>query len=140
GVRRRGSRSLSMSSLASSPLAGRALGKAAPALAALLLVGAPFAGAQTPKAADIEFFENSIRPLLAQRCYSCHGADKQFGGLRTDSAAGLLKGGKSGAAIAPGKPDQSLLMRAVRGESLRMPLGGQLSDGEIAALGEWIQR
>ena len=103
------------------------------------LAGSGWARAQAPSPA-VELFETSVRPLLAQRCYSCHGPDKQFGGLRTDSLASLLRGGKSGPALAPGDAERSLLMRAVRGEALRMPMGGELSATEIHALGEWIER
>ena len=50
-----------------------------------------------------EFFEAKIRPLLVNRCYACH-TDKASAGLRVDSRAALLKGGKSGPAIVPGDP------------------------------------
>ena len=108
--------------------------------AAVLSGGVAKSAPQAPTPADVELFETAIRPLLAQRCYSCHGPDKQFGALRLDSRTGLLTGGKSGPAVAPGRPEQSLLMSAVRGEALRMPLGGQLAEGEISALADWIQR
>jgi len=55
-------------------------------------------GATAPEAA--EFFERTIRPLLIENCQSCHGTEKQKGGLRMDSRAALLKGGNGGAADA----------------------------------------
>lgn len=72
-------------------------------------------------------FEKHVRPLLVEKCRSCHGAEKAKGGLRLDSRAALLKGGDSGPAVAPGKSVESLLIQAVRqsGE-LKMPPKGKL--------------
>ena len=88
-----------------------------------------------------EFFEKKIRPLLATKCYSCH-ASSSLGGLRLDSRAAVLKGGKSGPAIVEGNPDSSLLIRAVShvDPKLKMPMAGdKLSNQEIADLGQWIK-
>ena len=90
--------------------------------------------------ADAEFFERQVRPVLATRCYSCHGSDKQFGNLRLDSRDRILRGGNTGPAAVAGKPADSLLIKAVRHEGLKMPLGGKLKAEEIAALEEWIQK
>src|SRR4051812_471600 len=59
--------------------------------------------------AGVDFFESKIRPLLVKRCVSCHGAKKQRGGLRLDSRMGWERGGDSGPALVPGKPEKSLL-------------------------------
>src|SRR5215218_5254908 len=90
-------------------------------VAVLLLSSGPLRA--TP--ADRDFFENKIRPVLVEKCYSCHSAAKQKGGLRLDSREGILKGGASGAAAIPGSPDRSLLIRAVRRAEgdLQMPPG-----------------
>src|SRR5258706_7483454 len=74
----------------------------------------------------VDYFEQHIRPLLAARCYGCHSTklDKPMGGLLLDSRAGMLRGGKSGVAVVvAGKPEESLLIAAVNGNSkdLRMP-------------------
>src|SRR4026207_2477735 len=71
--------------------------------------------AADPTAEQIEFFEKSIRPMLVQKCYSCHSAHapKPMGGLRLDTAEGAAKGGDSGPAIVPGAPEKSLLIKAV---------------------------
>ena len=61
-----------------------------------------------------EFFETRIRPLLVAQCYECHSEDSAESGLRVDSRAALLTGGERGPAIVPGKPDESLLISAVR--------------------------
>ncbi len=86
-----------------------------------------------------KFFESRVKPIFENKCYGCH-TDLQRGGLRLDSRHGLLKGGNDGAAIVPGKPDQSLLIQAVRhtSEKLKMPLGGKLSDAEIDDLTTWV--
>ena len=63
------------------------------------------------------YFESKIRPLLAERCYECHGEKKQKGGLRLDSKGGWQKGGESGPALVPGKPQSSLLIKAVSSET-----------------------
>src|ERR1700732_537010 len=82
--------------------------------------------------AEEEFFEKEVRPLLAQHCQKCHGDNKPKAGLRLTSRPNLLKGGDSGPAAAAGKPDQSLLLKAVRyGDSPRMPPQGKLKDREI---------
>src|ERR1700716_1173355 len=79
-----------------------------------------------------EFFEMKVRPILAKNCFACHTASK-MGGLEMCSREALLKGGADGAAIVPGDPDHSLLIRAVRHEDARikMPPQGQLSGDEI---------
>ena len=88
-----------------------------------------------------EFFEKNIRPLLAQRCQTCHSSPTSpMGGLRLDSREAILKGGARGPSIVPGKPAESLLLRAVRHtETLRMPPSGKLNDAEITALAQWIE-
>ncbi len=70
------------------------------------------------RAAREQFFEQNVRPLLAENCYSCHGDKKQKGGLRLDSLEAILKGGESGPAVVPGKPDGK---PAGRGDQLRGP-------------------
>ena len=96
---------------------------------------------QTIAAADdFEFFEKRVRPVLATHCYSCHAADKQFGALRLDSRERLLQGGQGGPAAIPGKPDESLLIKAVRHEGPKMPMGGKLSATDVAALEEWVRK
>jgi cytochrome c553 len=88
-----------------------------------------------------EFFEKRIRPVLATKCYSCHATTK-LGGLQMDSRTGMLTGGKSGPAIVSGKPEESLLIRAVThvDPKLKMPMAGdKLGDQEIADLKSWIK-
>ncbi len=100
------------------------------------------AAAEEPTAAENEFFEKQVRPVLVEHCHKCHGATKQWAGLRLDSREAILKGGDNGPAIIPGKPDESLLIRAVRhvDDNLKMPENGKLPDGQIAALVRWVER
>ena len=93
--------------------------------------------AATPEA---EFFESKVRPVLAGRCYGCH-AENATAGLRLDSRAGLLDGGRSGPAIVPGDPEGSILLHAIHGIKGRMamPPGGQrVAAHEVEALEQWI--
>ena len=101
---------------------------------------------QTPPATEskdheaVAFFENKIRPLLAENCYECHGQDEQESGLRVDSLAGLLHGGEGyGAAIEPGNPGGSILVSAVKHQELTMPPEKKLSDRQIDDLVYWIK-
>lgn len=89
-------------------------------------------------AADIDF-EGRIRPILANNCYSCH-TGTAMGGLRLDSREGMLKGGKSGAAVVPGDAGGSLLIRAVRqlDGAPKMPMGGRLGKDDVDALVSWV--
>jgi len=116
-------------------------------LAVLVTVSVCFiaAAADTSKqdAEGLEFFEKKIRPLLSDKCYECHSADskKLKGGLRLDIREGVLKGGTSGAAVVPGQPDKSLLIKAVRytDEDLQMPPKHKLSPAEVADLESWVK-
>jgi cytochrome c553 len=111
------------------------------AIAVLVCLGPVSAANPKPSAADIDFFEKKVRPVLVEHCASCHGKTKARGGLRLDSRAAVLKGGESGPAVLPGNPDKSLLIEAVRHtKDLRMPKKGKLSDGAIADLVAWVQR
>lgn len=105
----------------------------------VLLVGALPKWAAADSAVDpIRFFEESVRPILAERCYSCHSDGRQRGDLRVDSMEALLAGGESGPALVPGHADQSLLIEAIRYESYQMPPGGRMPDEEIDVLVRWI--
>ena len=91
---------------------------------------------------DDDFFENQVRPLLVKRCYQCHSGTKTRGGLALDSRTGWQKGGESGPAIVPGKPEASLLIEAVNYRSVEMPpedAGGKLSAAEIEVLTKWVK-
>ncbi len=85
-------------------------------------------------------FATGVRPILAARCYTCHGPDVQQNGLRLDSLAAVLKGSESGKVIVPGHSDQSRLVRRLMAEERpQMPYGGPpLSSDQIAIIRRWI--
>ena len=94
-----------------------------------------------PSREGVDFFEKKVRPLLVRRCYECHSGDpaKAKGGFTLDTRDGLLKGGQSGAVVAPGSVDGSLLIEAIRYEGLEMPPKEQMSDEEIATIVQWVE-
>lgn len=123
----------------------------APTLSLLALGCLPGAlSAQEPRpskpalsAAEVDFFERRIRPILAGRCYKCHSQarDKHKGELVLDSRQGWQTGGASGPALVPGKPDESRLIQAVRyGSDLQMPPKNRLPKAEVDLLVEWVRR
>ena len=101
---------------------------------------AAHAGPELPAAEQAEFFESTVRPLLADNCYACHSArvEPPFGGLRLDSREGLLAGGDSGPAVVPGRPAESALVERLHGRPMLMPPTGSLAGDDIAALTRWV--
>jgi hypothetical protein len=102
----------------------------------LLAGGALFAGER------IDYLRD-VKPILAARCYACHGALKQRSGLRLDTAALIRKGGDDGPAVEPGKSGESLLVERITGNNgvRRMPPeseGEPLKEQEIARIRAWI--
>jgi len=111
-------------------------------LATFMLLGTLVATARAQSASEgNDFFEKEVRPLLAERCFECHGdAGKPKGGLRLTSRAALLEGGDSGPAAVAGKPDESLIVQAVRyTDEPRMPPKAKLKDHEIDVLTRWVR-
>lgn len=109
-----------------------------------LFVVTSAAEAQSPQPFSpeaIEFFESRVRPVLADSCVRCHGAQKQSSGLRLDSRESILTGGENGPAIVPGDAEKSLLIQAVRyaHEDIKMPPKGKLADPPIEALAAWVK-
>jgi hypothetical protein len=104
-------------------------------IAALLLAATRISSAEPE-----DQFEKQIRPLLIEKCHKCHSGGMTKGGLRLDSRESALKGGESGPAVVPGKPEESILMKAVHHQDgLAMPPNGKLSDVQIVALETWIK-
>ena len=101
---------------------------------------APFA--LPAAAADVDFTRD-IRPILSERCFSCHGPDEEVraSGLRLDEYAGAVEERAGRRAIAPGAPGASELIARIKADDpgRRMPLGGdRLAEGQIKLLEEWI--
>lgn len=110
-------------------------------LISIMTVTAPCVIARADDA-GIEFFEKRIRPILTEHCAECHAANsKKLGGnLFLDSRDGVLKGGDSGVALEAGKPDESLLIKAIRytDDDVKMPPKGKLPAAAIADLEAWV--
>ncbi len=89
-----------------------------------------------------EFFTQKVEPILKARCFECHAHGQAIeGGLALDSKSGWTKGGKSGPAVVPGKPEASLLIKAISHVEvdLKMPPDKRLPVAEIAVLTEWVK-
>ena len=89
----------------------------------------------------VQFFEQKIRPVLVERCYMCHStsAKKLQSGLLLDTRQAARAGGKRGPAVVPGNVRDSLLIEAIRHESLKMPPAGKLSDSVVADFVRWVE-
>jgi mono/diheme cytochrome c family protein len=108
------------------------------------------ARAAADDAAGVKFFEEKVRPILAQNCVGCHGPEKQKGGLRMDTRENLIKGGKDEdkviKVVEPGDPAKSMIVEAIeyKNEDIQMPppkknVDQKLSDDKIAILKEWVK-
>jgi len=96
-----------------------------------------------PAPADAAFFTDRVLPILRERCFGCHAHDTETsGGLALDVRSGWERGGRSGPAVVPGKPAESLLVAAVRRvpPDRAMPPDEPLPDEEVATLVEWVTR
>jgi cytochrome c553 len=100
------------------------------------------ASEETLSADDVAFFENKIRPVLVKHCYECHAADsEELGGkLLLDSRDGILQGGEAGPAVIQGKPDESLIIQALRYDGLEMPPDQPLPESVINDFVSWVKR
>ena len=112
-------------------------------LSALLFAvnGTAFAAEDDAQREAMKFFENEVRPVLANRCFECHGEKKKKGSLRLDHIDLITKGGDSGPALVPGRPDDSLIIQGIRygDPDFEMPPKKKLPDKEIAVLEKWVK-
>lgn len=111
-------------------------------IALLLVVTSPIA-VQAAEDEGIQFFEQKIRPVLVEHCYSCHSAAAQEAkklqaALFLDSAAGIAAGGESGAVLVKGKSAESLLLKALQYDGVEMPPPGKLPAEVVADFAKWI--
>ena len=92
-----------------------------------------------------EFYVQDVEPIFRSNCFRCHGGMNHKGGLSMQSKAGMARGGKHGAAIVPGDPAASLLVKLIRHQGPKdnpMPMPDKrkkLSDADIAIVERWIQ-
>jgi len=99
--------------------------------------------AQEANDEGLKFFEQKIRPVLNQHCYSCHSKDAQTNKklkaeLFLDTAKGMLAGGETGPTLIKGQSAKSLLMKALKYDGLDMPPSGKLPENVIADFAKWI--
>ena len=116
---------------------------------AIVLAPVAFAAELTspsPSPDGLAFFEKRIRPVLAESCYKCHSAEakaqgKLKGGLFLDTREGVLVGGDTGPSIVLGKPDASLLVKAMRWSDpdMEMPPKTKLPEAVIADFAKWVE-
>ncbi|MEZ6123534.1 MAG: PSD1 and planctomycete cytochrome C domain-containing protein [Planctomycetaceae bacterium] len=93
-----------------------------------------------PTDAQLQFVRSKVLPLLEARCFECHaGSGEHKGALTLSSRRAMLKGGDSGTAIVPGKPDESLLIQAVRYEGFEMPPRTRMPAEEVRILEQWVR-
>jgi hypothetical protein len=98
------------------------------------------APAADPTPAQIEYFEKSIRPILAENCYTCHGEKKQSGGLRLDTSTGLKSGIDGQPILVAGEPAKSKIIRSVsRQGDFPMPPKKPIPPEAVAALTDWVK-
>jgi hypothetical protein len=98
--------------------------------------------ARTAFTADqVTFFEKQVQPILAARCFKCHGdGPKIKGGLRLTSREAVLRGGDLGPAVTLDKPRESRVLQAIRYEEIEMPPAGKLPAAEIEILTRWVEQ
>ncbi len=99
---------------------------------------------QSPQQSQrLEFFEQRIRPVLIESCYSCHSTHgKQKGDVALDDRRGIRSEASAGIIVVPGKPEQSILLKVLRHElaGLEMPAdNARVSDSVIADFKKWIE-
>ncbi len=112
------------------------------AWATILILAGTFTGPIASGDEAIDFFEERIRPVLIEKCYSCHSimSETAEAGLLVDSRAGLLNGGDSGPAIVIGDAETSLIMDALQHQTLQMPPDQRLSNEIIQDFAKWIDQ
>lgn len=102
-----------------------------PSLFILLVAG--------PAASSPVSFKKQVAPIFAASCNACHGANQPQSGFSMHNFGALMKGGRRGKALTPGKPADSLLYQYVTGAKMpKMPIGGSLKPSEIALIKQWI--
>jgi hypothetical protein len=96
-----------------------------------IAAGAKFDGGEKVETAVTQ---HDILPILLRRCTACHGLRRQEGGLDLHTRAAMLRGGKSGPGIVPGKPEESLVIKRIR--LGQMPPPERLVEGSVKPVEE----
>jgi hypothetical protein len=102
----------------------------------------PASSSTASRGGSSPLFATKVRPILAARCYGCHGADTHQNGLRLDSLNAILKGSENGKVVVPGhSADSRLIQRLEAKERPQMPYGGPpLSPDQIQLIAKWIDQ
>ncbi len=90
-------------------------------------------------AAAMRFYRAEVKPILQQRCLTCHSGSRPTGGLDLSTRAGLMKGGPSGQVISVSLPDDCALIKAINYLGVKMPPDGKLPRNQIDILKEWVK-
>jgi hypothetical protein len=99
------------------------------------------AAGRSAAGADETFFREKVAPILERRCVHCHGGPTPKGDLSLRTAAAARKGGATGPAVVPGKPEESVLLDMIAGDPPEMPQKDKpLSEKEVALIRSWIER
>ncbi len=107
-------------------------------LSLIALLALPTVGSAAPNAVS---YSKDIQPILKEQCYVCHGDGAKESDLDLRTSGSILRGGKHGLAVVPGKPSESLLYLHVSGSAgPPMPLGGALEDEQIMAIRDWVEQ
>ena len=131
---------------APAPAAPPPAAKTAPAPVATPAPAAPVAAAKpapapTQVVAALDF-PSQVQPVLETKCLECHNANKAKGDLLMTSVEAMIKGGESGSALVPGKPDESEILKRVllpKGhDDIMPPKGDPLTAAEIGTLKRWV--
>ncbi len=131
---------------APAPAAAAKTPEAKPAEAPAASKPAASAAIDPAAAAKAVVFKDLVQPILAEKCISCHGAEKAKGKLRMHTFALLMKGGSDGATtVVPGKPADSLMIKRVNlakddDDHMPPPDEKQLTKDEIAILKWWVEQ
>ena len=109
-----------------------------------VLFAVPAGAADLPPPADRRIdFDRDVRPLFVRHCLSCHGPEKQRGGLRLDRKTDALQGGDDGPVIVPKKSGDSSLVQRTAGldpDLVMPPKGTRLTAAEVGVLTAWKTR
>lgn len=96
------------------------------------------------QAAKVHQYQTEVLPTLQANCLRCHGGMNRRGGLNMSTHANLMQGGKDGAVVVLGRPEDSLLLRVINpklpeDDPMRMPPKGErLTDAQVAAIRKWV--
>ena len=110
-----------------------------------LAAAAAFTGPSVVAAPNsVEFYTTKVQPIFQANCYRCHGGMNRRGSFKMDTQEGMLRGGKDGAVLTPGHPEQSLLISLIRHEGpaddpMPMPPRSKISDADIATVTQWVK-